>query len=174
MRGRSGEGALSMQPSTCNVSQYSHIFHFMCDLLGFYWSCNNKRNLRCVACYILALHSTLPSPLCPPLFHFATRHFLWLISLIACGLRKLVKIFLLAPNVAAPATPTPPLSARLSMLCYLQHSLNVCFAPVNSLTQLSSILWQSLAKVFVTHSCQTCLNMPQQQTPLLVVCCRLS
>lgn len=73
------------------------------------------------------LHTLLP-PLCPPLFHFATRHFLWLISLIACGLRKLVKIFLLAPNVAAPATPTPPLSARLSMLCYLQHSLNVCFA----------------------------------------------
>lgn len=38
MRGRrgSGEAALSMQPSTCNVSQYSHIFHFMCDLLGFY------------------------------------------------------------------------------------------------------------------------------------------
>lgn len=117
-----GGCTLSMLPSTCNISQYSHIFSFMCDLLGFYWSCNNKRNLRCsmlhthtgytplytLPCSHTPTFSTLPSAP-PPLFHFATRHFLWLISLIACGLRKLVKIFLLAPKLPLPPTLPRPL-----------------------------------------------------------------
>lgn len=57
----------------------------------------------------------------PPPPHPA-RHFLWLISVIACGLHRLVKIFLLAHG---RSVCSPILSALLSMLYYLQHSLNV-------------------------------------------------
>lgn len=117
-----GEGALSLCSHRHVTSHNTRTFSVLCATCLAFIEVATTNAICAVACYILTLatlHSTLspvptllPSlhfPLPPPLFHFATRHFLWLISLIACGLRKLVKIFLLAPKLPLPPTLPRPL-----------------------------------------------------------------
>lgn len=129
-RYRGGGGTTLYAATTCNIHTRAHTHAAVSPNtlthLQFYVRLSSLDFIE------VATTNAICAPPPPP-----ARHFLWLISVIACGLHRLVKIFLLAHG---RSVCSPILSALLSMLYYLQHSLNV--ASTSRIRNVrSSITW---------------------------------